>query len=150
MIDRFLRFNHFANNSNIKLIKAPKNFSRNTTEYISNGKYLKIEPTDLSVKDKCIAYCFEFTFVTISPSVYVIIKTRNIISSGVEINENYFLAIKSDKLVNALKVPVLPHFLRFFKQLKEEGKIKCDNIDEKLLKYIELNKTELDYMMVKK
>lgn len=34
--------------------------------------------------------------------------------------------------------------------MKEEVEIKCDDIDEELFKYIELNKTELDYMMIKK
>ena len=32
-------------------------------------------------------------------------------------------------MVNALKQLVMPHFLGFFKQLKEEGKIKSDDID---------------------
>ena len=40
--------------------------------------------------------------------------------------------------------------LGFLKQLKEEGKIKRNVIDEEFSKYIELNKTELDYMMIKK
>ena len=40
--------------------------------------------------------------------------------------------------------------LGFLKQLKEEGKIKRNVIDEEFSKYIELTKTELDYMMIKK
>ena len=40
--------------------------------------------------------------------------------------------------------------LGFLKQWKEEGKIKRNVIDEEFSKYIELNKTELDYMMIKK
>ena len=40
--------------------------------------------------------------------------------------------------------------LGFLKQLKEKGKIKRNVIDEEFSKYIELNKTELDYMMIKK
>ena len=40
--------------------------------------------------------------------------------------------------------------LGFLKHLKEKGKIKRDVIDEEFSKYIELNKTELDYMMIKK
>ena len=40
--------------------------------------------------------------------------------------------------------------LGFLKQLKEEGKIERNVIDEEFSKYIELNKTELDYMMIKK
>ena len=34
--------------------------------------------------------------------------------------------------------------------MKEEVEKKCDDIDEELFKYIELNKTELDYMIIKK
>ena len=33
--------------------------------------------------------------------------------------------------------------------MKEEVKIKCDDKDKELLKYIELNKKELHYMMIK-
>ena len=34
--------------------------------------------------------------------------------------------------------------------MKEEVETKCDDIYEELFKYIELNKTELDYMIIKK
>ena len=44
----------------------------------------------------------------------------------------------------------MSHFLGFVKQLKEQSKIKSDDVDEELLKYIELNKKELDYMLIKK
>ena len=36
----------------------------------------------------------------------------------------------------------MSHFLGFVKQLKEQSKIKSDDVDEELLKYIELNKKE--------
>ena len=85
MIDRvIIRFNEFANNLNIKLIKWPKICILNTTEYISNGKTLKIKPIDSSLKGKCIAYCFGLAFGIISPSSYVNTETMNIISSDVE------------------------------------------------------------------
>ena len=86
LIDRLIRFNEFANKLNIKLIEGPKNCILNTAEYISNGKYLKIKPIDLSLKDKYIAYCHELPFGIISPSSYVNIETMNIICSDVEIN----------------------------------------------------------------
>ena len=54
-----------------------------------------------------------------------------------------------NKIVNALKQLVMPHFLGFFKQLKEEDKINYDDIDELLSKYIKLNKTKLSYIMIK-
>ena len=44
LIDRLMRFNQFTNKSNIKLITEHKNCVLNTTEYISNGKNLKIKP----------------------------------------------------------------------------------------------------------
>ena len=34
--------------------------------------------------------------------------------------------------------------------MKEKCKIKCVNIEEELLKYIDLNKKELDHMMIEK
>ena len=44
----------------------------------------------------------------------------------------------------------MPHFVGFFKQLKE-GKIKCANLNKKNLpKYIKLNKTKLGYQKLKK
>ena len=39
----------------------------------------------------------------------------------------------------------MPYFVGFFKQLKEEGKIKSDDIKNELPKYIKLR-----YMMIKK
>ena len=66
----------------------------------------------------------------------------NIISSDVEINKYEHLGVKSDYLVNALKQLDMPLFLGFFKQLKEEVKIKSDDIDEEVTKYIK-NKVRL-------
>ena len=40
-------------------------------------------------------------------------------------------------------------FLGFFKQLKEEGKIKSDDVKRELLKYIKLNKRKLRCTMIK-
>ena len=66
----------------------------------------------------------------------------NVISSDVEINKYEHLGVKSDYLVNALKQLDMPLFLGFFKQLKEEVKIKSDDIDEEVTKYIK-NKVRL-------
>ena len=74
----------------------------------------------------------------------------NVTSSDVETAEYKVLGAKSDKLVNAWKQVGLPCFSEFAKHLKEEAIIKCDDVHQELLKYIELNKTELDYMMIKK
>ena len=85
LIDRVITsFNKFANNLNIKLIKWPKICIFNPTEYISNGKNIKIKPIDSSLKGKCIAYCFGLAFGIISPSCYVNTETMNIISSDVK------------------------------------------------------------------
>ena len=43
LIDRLKRFNKFANNLDIKVIKGHKNCILSTAEYISNGKSLKIK-----------------------------------------------------------------------------------------------------------
>ena len=56
-----------------------------------------------------------------------------------------FQTPKSKELVNALKLLGMPYFVGFFKQLKEEGKIKSDDIKNELPKYIKLR-----YMMIKK
>ena len=40
-------------------------------------------------------------------------------------------------------------FLGFFKQLKEEGKMKSDDVKRELLKYIKLNKRKLRCTMIK-
>ena len=66
----------------------------------------------------------------------------NVISSDVEINKYEHLGVKSDYLVNALKQLDMPLFLGFFKQLKEEVKIKSDDIDEEVTKDIK-NKVRL-------
>ena len=49
-----------------------------------------------------------------------------------------------NKLVNAFKTLGMPHFLGLFKQLKVEGNLKSDDIDNELSKYIKLNKTKLN------
>ena len=84
LIHRLIKFNEFASNLTIKLIKWPKNCILHTAECISNGKNLKIKPVDLSLEDKFITYCFELPCGIVSHSSYVNIETMNIISSDVE------------------------------------------------------------------
>ena len=59
-------------------------------------KILKIKPIDSGLKNKRIGYCLELPFKIISFSRYINIKTINIISSDVKINE--FLANKPSNL----------------------------------------------------
>ena len=53
---------------------------------------------------------------------------------------------------SSIRIPLLgmPYFLRFFKQLKEEGKIKSNDIENEFLKCIKLNERKLRYVMIKK
>ena len=55
-------------------------------ESINNGKIIKIEPIDTSLKKKCIAYCYELSFGILS-YCYINIETTNIFCSDIEINE---------------------------------------------------------------
>ena len=66
-----------------------------------------------------------------------------IISSNVDMNECKLLGAKSKQIVNALKLLEIPLFLGFLKQLKEDGKLKSDDIENELSKYIEMNKAKL-------
>ena len=115
LIDRLKKFNKFANNLDIKVIKGHKNCILSTAEYISNGKILKIKlkHIDLNFKDKCRAYCSELPFGRISPSSYINIKTVNVISFDVEINENYLWGIELIKRFAASIQLTWPHFLGF-------------------------------------
>ena len=148
--EREMKFNILSNDLNIKLIKGTRNSIFYMKEYINNGENLKIKPTDSNLKNKCIVYCPELPFEILYFPSYLDIKVMNIISSDVEINECKLLDVKLIKLVNVSKQLGMSHFLGFFKQLKEEGKIKSDNTDDEFSKYIELNKKQLDYMMIRK
>ena len=54
----------------------------------------------------------------------------------------------SKQLVNALKLLKIPLFSVFLKQLNDEDKLKPNDIENELLKYIELNIPKLKYMMI--
>ena len=117
----------------IKLIKGTRNSILYIKEYIDNGENLKIKPLDLNLKNECIAYSLELPLGILS-------YFGNNISSDIEINDYILSGVKWNKCG-------MPHFLGFFKQLKEEGNITSDDTDEILPKYKELNKKELVYMM---
>ena len=87
------------------------------TEYIANGKNLKIKPIDSNFNNKQIAYCPGLPFRMISFNSFVNIETMNIIFSDVEVNEYELIVIKSDESVNALKQLGLPHFFGFIRKL---------------------------------
>ena len=73
----------------------------------------------------------------------------NIISSDMNMNEYKHLATKSKEIANALKILKMSLFLGFLKKLKEQDKLKSDDIENELIKYIESNITKLRYMMIK-
>ena len=54
----------------------------------------------------------------------------------------------SKQLVNALKLLKIPLFSVFLKQLNDEDKLKPNDIENELLKYIGLNIPKLKYMMI--
>ena len=55
-------------------------------------------------------------------------------------------------MVNALRLLKMPLFIGFLKIFREKNKIYSDNdvLEEELLKYIELNKRKMDYIVIKK
>ena len=72
-------------------------------EYIANGKNLKGKPIDASFNDKQIVYCPQLSYGIISFNSFVNIKTMNITSSDIEVNEYELIGANSFDLVNALK-----------------------------------------------
>ena len=124
---------------NIKLTKGTKNSIFHTKDHINNEKNLSKKPVHLSRKNKQIYFCPELPFGILSFSSYVHIEAMVIISFEVDMNEQKLLGTISKQIVNALKLLGMP-FLGFLKKLNEESKIKSEDIDDELLKYIELNK----------
>ena len=82
-----IKFSELANDLDTRSIKVSKKHILNIAEYITNGKNRKVKPADLSLKNKCIDYCFELTFGIISFSSHFSIEAINIISSDVEMNK---------------------------------------------------------------
>lgn len=133
-----------TNDLHIELIKGTKN----SIPCINNWKNLRKKPIDLSLKNKKIAFCTQLPFEILSFSSHVDNEEINVISSDVEMNESKFLCTKSEKNSFYFKILGISNFLEFHKQLKQEGKIKSDDINEELSKHIELNKNELAYKMI--
>ena len=88
--------------------------------YINNGKYLNKKPIYLNIKYKKIAFCSNLPCGLLFFSGYKLFKT----------------------ITNAT-------FLGFLKQLKENSKLKSDDTENELLKYIELNIAKLIYISIK-
>ena len=82
-----IKFSELANDLDTRSIKVSKKHILNIAEYITNGKNRKVKPADLSLKNKCIDYCFELPFGIISFSSHFSIEAINIISSDVEMNK---------------------------------------------------------------
>ena len=53
-----------------------------------------------------------------------------------------FQQLNQKQIVNALKILRMPLFLGFLKKLKKEDKLKSDDIDNELIKYIKLKMTK--------
>ena len=99
--------------------------------YINNGKYLNKKPIYLNIKYKKIAFCSNLPCGLLFFSGYKLLRTKS------KKNSQYFKTI-----TNAT-------FLGFLKQLKENSKLKSDDTENELLKYIELNIAKLIYIYIK-
>ena len=78
---RDMKFNKLC----IYSIKGNAKHILSMTEYISNGKNLKIKPIYSNFNNKKIAYSPDSPFGIISFNSFVKIETKNIISSDVEV-----------------------------------------------------------------
>ena len=98
----------------------------------------------LSNKNKCMAYCSELPFEILSYSSYIGLEKKEIVFSVVEKYDYKLLGAKSKKkkMVNALKLFKMSLLMGFLKILREKNKTYFDDevLEEKLLKYIVLNK----------
>ena len=102
-----------------------------------------------------MAYCSELQYGILSNSNCKDLEKMRVVSSVVEKNEYKPLATKSKKkkgkiMVNALRLLEMPLFIGFLKFLREKNKIYFDDdiLEEELLKYIELHKKKINYMMI--
>ena len=75
----------------IKLIKESKKTIFSIAKSINNWKNLNLEPIDISLKDKCIAYRPELLFGRLS-FCYINIERMNIISADMEINDFFIFS----------------------------------------------------------
>ena len=79
---------------------------------IDSGKNLKVKPADSSNKYKQIAFCSDLPFGILSFKSYLHVKSMNIISSSIEINEY--------KLLNMISLG----FMHIFMKLKASDYLK--------------------------
>ena len=94
-IQRIIKELHkLANDSNIILRIESKRTNLSIAKYISNGKNLKINPIDSSLKNKCITSCPELPLGIISPCSYLNIKAINTLSS-----DNEKLSVFSEEMI---------------------------------------------------
>ena len=143
------KFNKLSNDLNMKLIKGNRKFILDMKSYINNGENLRKKTYWIIIKNKQIACCSILLFGIVSFSSYVDIESMNIISSDMNMNEYKLLGTKSKEIANALKILKMSLFLGLLKKLKEQDKLKSDDIENELIKYIESNITKLRYMMIK-
>ena len=97
-----IKANKLPNDFNIKLIKGNKKYIRYITDFINNGKNIKIKLIDLRIKNKYMVYCGELPFDILSYSSYIALGKMKMVFSIVENNEYKLLKTKSKKIINAL------------------------------------------------
>ena len=133
-------FNKFSNN----LVEANTKGIRYIVDHINNGENLKETLINLEdIRDKSIAYNDILPFGILSKSSYIDLRKMKIISSVTFDDEYKILKTKSRMMVKLLKALKMPLFLGFLKYISEE-----ELLEEKLLKYIELNKNKVQNIWI--
>ena len=105
----------------IKLINGLGLYISLIKKNIDNGKNLKIKTVDSSIQNKEIAFCSDLPVRILSFNSYLAIKSMNIISSIVEINEYKLLNIRSLDFMYALMKLKNLEYLEFYQYLEETG-----------------------------
>ena len=116
-----LKFNELSNTMSIKLINGLGLYISLIKKNIDNGKNLKIKTVDSSIQNKEIAFCSDLPVRILSFNSYLAIKSMNIISSIVEINEYKLLNIRSLDFMYALMKLKNLEYLEFYQYLEETG-----------------------------
>ena len=92
--------------------------------------------------------CSNLFFAILSISSYLEIESINIIYSDVDMNEYKLLGPKS-KQSQCFKTIRNSALFRIFKQSKKDGKLKSNDTENELSKYIESNIAKLRYIIIK-
>ena len=116
-----LKFNELSNTMSIKLINGLGLYISLIKKNIDNGKNLKKKTVDSSIQNKEIAFCSDLPVRILSFNSYLAIKSMNIISSIVEINEYKLLNIRSLDFMYALMKLKNLEYLEFYQYLEETG-----------------------------